>query len=177
MNNQKISTSGKRFFNISLPLLFAFVSLGLVPGSLFAQPNFSGSWAFNESKSILGDGPMMSATSMTVDQQEGLISMDLVRPSFDGGDMKTTEKYTLDGKESVNEGMMGSSVKTITSWSEDKKELRFAKTIAFDMNGEIMEMKLNDAWTLSDDGKTLTVKSSMKSDMGEMNLALVYDKK
>lgn len=177
MNNQKISTSGKRFFNISLPLLFAFVSLGLVPGSLFAQPNFSGSWAFNESKSILGDGPMMSATSMTVDQQEGLISMDLVRPSFDGGDMKTTEKYTLDGKESVNEGMMGSSVKTITSWSEDKKELRFAKTIAFDMNGETMEMKLNDAWTLSDDGKTLTVKSSMKSDMGEMNLALVYDKK
>jgi len=177
MNNQKISTSGKRFFNISLPLLFAFVSLGLVPGSLFAQPNFSGSWAFNESKSILGDGPMMSATSMTVDQQEGLISMDLVRPSFDGGDMKTTEKYTLDGKESVNEGMMGSSVKTITSWSEDKKELRFAKTIAFEMDGEKMEMKLDDVWTISDDGKTLTVKSSMKSDWGEMNTALVYDKK
>jgi len=91
--------------------------------------------------------------------------------------MKRSEKYTLDGKESVNEGMMGASVKTITSWSEDKKELRFAKTIAFDMDGQAMEMKLNDAWTLSDDGKTLTVKSSMKSDWGEMNTSLVYDKK
>ena len=177
MNNQKISTSGKRFFNISLPLLFAFVSLGLVPGSLFAQPNFSGSWAFNESKSILGDGPMMSATSMTVDQQEGLISMDLVRPSVDGGDMKTTEKYTLDGKESVNTGMMDSSIKTITTWSDDKKELKFAKTILFDMNGDTMEIKISEIWSMSEDGKTLTVKSTMSSQMGESTVTLAYDKK
>ena len=177
MNNKKQSGSGKRFFNISLPFLFAFVSLSLLSGSMFAQPNFSGSWTFNESKSTLGEGPMMSATSMTVSQQENLISVDLVQPSFEGGEIKRSEKYTLDGKESVNEGMMGSSVKTITSWSEDKKELRFAKTIAFEMDGEKMEMKLDDVWTISDDGKTLTVKSSMKSDWGEMNTALVYDKK
>ncbi len=169
--------SGKRVMNISLPVLFAVVSLSLLSGSLSAQADFSGTWAFNESKSTLGEGPMMSATSMTVNQQENLISIDLVQPSFEGGEMKRSEKYTLDGKESVNEGMMGSSVKTITSWSEDKKELRFAKTIAFEMDGEKMEMKLDDAWTLSDDGKTLTVKSSMKSDWGEMNTALVYDKK
>jgi len=169
--------SGKRVMNISLPVLFAVVSLSLLSGSLSAQADFSGTWAFNESKSTLGEGPMMSATSMTVNQQENLISIDLVQPSFEGGEMKRSEKYTLDGKESVNEGMMGSSVKTITSWSEDKKELRFAKTIAFEMDGEKMEMKLDDAWTLSDDGKTLTVKSSMQSDWGEMNTALVYDKK
>lgn len=45
------------------------------------------------------------------------------------------------------------------------------------MNGETMEMKLDDAWALSSDGKTLTVKSKMTSDMGEMSLVLVYDKK
>ena len=177
MNNKKQSGSGKRFFNISLPFLFAFVSLSLLSGSLIAQPNFSGSWTFNESKSTLGEGPMMSATSMTVSQQENLISVDLVQPSFEGGEIKRSEKYTLDGKESVNEGMMGSSVKTITSWSEDKKELRFAKTIAFEMDGQKMEMKLDDVWSISDDGKTLTVKSSMKSEWGEMNTALAYDKK
>ena len=169
--------TGNRVIKISLPVLFALVSLSLLSGSLSAQPDFSGSWALNESKSTLGDGPRMSVTSMTVNQEENLMSVDLVQPSWDGGEMKRSEKYTLDGKESVNEGMMGSSVKTITSWSEDKKELRFAKTIAFDMNGETMEMKLNDAWTLSGDGKTLTVKSTMISDMGETNLVLVYDKK
>ena len=177
MNCKVNSGSGKRFINFTLPSLFAFVSLILLSGSVIAQSNFSGSWAFNESKSTLGEGPMMSATSMTINQQANLISIDLVQPSFEGGDMKRSEKYTLDGKESVNEGMMGSSVKTITSWSEDKKELRFAKAIAFDMNGEKMEMKLDDVWSLSEDGKTLTVKSSMKSDWGEMNTTLVYDKK
>lgn len=177
MESKVNSGSGKRVLKISLPFLFAFVSLSLLSGGLFAQPDFSGSWALNESKSTLGDGPRMSVTSMTVSQQENLISIDLVQPSWEGEEMKRSEKYTLDGKESVNEGMMGSSVKTITSWSEDKKELRFAKTIAFEMDGEKMEMKLDDAWTLSDDGKTLTVKSSMKSDWGEMNTVLVYDKK
>jgi hypothetical protein len=72
---------------------------------------------------------------------------------------------------------MNSTVKTITSWSEDKKELRFAKTIQVDMNGDNMEMKSTEAWTLSDDGKTLNVKSAFSSPMGEMNIVLVYDKK
>jgi ABC-type transport system substrate-binding protein len=177
MNSKKCSRSGKRFINISLPVLFAFVSLSLLSGSLFAQPNFSGSWTLNESKSTLGEGPRMSATSMTINQQEGLISISLVRPSFDGGDEISSEKYTLDGKESVNQGMMGSSIKTITTWSDDKKELRFAKTILFDMNGDTMEMKITDVWSISDDGKTLTVKSAMTSQMGDINLVLVYDKK
>lgn len=177
MNSKKIFSSGKRFINISLPVLFAFVSLSLLPGSLFAQPNFSGSWALNESKSTLGDGPRMSATSMTINQEAGLISIDLVRPSFDGGDINISEKYTLDGKESVNQGMIDSSIKTITAWSDDKKELRFAKTILFDMNGEKMEMKSTEVWSISDDGKTLTVKSAMTSQMGDINLVLVYDKK
>ena len=177
MKSKVTFSSGKRVMNISVPLLFAVVSLSLISGSLFAQADFSGSWALNESKSTLGDGPRMSVTSMIVTQQESLISIDLVQPSWEGGEMKRSEKYTLDGKESVNQGMMDSSVKTITTWSEDKKELRFAKTITFEMNGETMEMKLDDAWALSDDGKTLTVKSKMTSDMGEMSLVLVYDKK
>ena len=177
MNNKKQSGSGKRFFNISLPFLFAFVSLSLLSGSLIAQPNFSGSWTFNESKSTLGEGPMMSATSMTVSQQENLISVDLVQPSFEGGEIKRSEKYTLDGKESVNTGMMDSSIKTITTWSDDKKELKFAKTILFDMNGDTMEIKISEIWSMSEDGKTLTVKSTMSSQMGESTVTLAYDKK
>ena len=145
--------------------------------SLFAQTNFSGSWAFNQSKSVLGEGPMMSPTSMTVTQTADIISTDAVQPSFDGSEMKMSNKYTLDGKESANTGMMNSSVKTKVTWSDDKKELRFANAIVFDMNGDKMEIKSNDAWRLSDDGKTLTVKSVSSSPMGDSNLTLVYDKK
>lgn len=177
MKSQVNFSSGKQIVKISLPSFIAFVSLTLLSGSLSAQADFSGSWALNESKSTLGDGPRMSVTSMTVNQQENLMSIDIVQPSWDGGDMKRSEKYTLDGKESVNPGMMDSSVRTITTWSEDKKELSFAKTILFDMNGDTMELKIMDLWSISEDGKSLTVKSTMTSEMGEMNLVLVYDKK
>jgi hypothetical protein len=169
---------GKRLLKSGLPVMIAVFSFNLLSGSLFGQANFTGSWGFNETKSVLGEGPMMSATTMTVAQTADLITMDLVQPSFDGsGDMKRTEKYTLDGKESANKGMMESSVKGTTSWSDDKKELKFTKITTFDMNGEKMEMKSTEAWKLSDDGKTLTLKSFFSTPMGDMNLTLVYDKK
>jgi len=178
MNIKKHFGTGRRFIESALPLMISIVSFSLLSAGLFGQANFSGSWAFNESKSALGEGPMMSASSMTVTQTADLISMDLVQPSFDGsGDMKRNEKYTLDGKESVNVGMMNSSVKAKTAWSDDKKELKFDKTTTFDMNGEKMEMKSTEAWRISDDGKTLSIKSLLSSPMGDMNMTLVYDKK
>jgi hypothetical protein len=177
MKSITTSDSGKRALNVSLPFLFALMFLIFLSGSTIAQSNFSGSWAYNESKSALGEGPMMSPTAMTINQQAGLISIDIVQPSFDGGEEKRSEKYTLDGKESANQGMMNSSVKTIVTWSDDKKELKFAKNIIFDMNGEKMEAKSTEVWSLSADGKTLTMKFSMVSQMGEINSTLVYDKK
>ena len=177
MHRKITPDSGKRFFNISFPFLYASVLLIFLSGSIIAQPNFSGSWAYNESKSTLGEGPMMSPTAMTINQQSGLISVDLVQPSFDGGEEKRSEKYTLDGKESVGQGMMNSSVKSMVTWSDDKKELKFAKNIIFDMNGEKMEAKSTEVWSLTADGKTLTLKSSMVSQMGELNSTMVYDKK
>jgi hypothetical protein len=169
---------GKGFIKSALPLMIAVLSINLFTVNLFGQANFAGSWVFSESKSVLGDGPMMSATSMTVSQTPDLITMELVQPSFDGsGDMKRTEKYTLDGKESINKGMMESSVKATTAWSDDKKGLKFSKVTTFDMNGEKMEMKSTEDWILSDDGKALTVKTFLSTPMGDMNLTLVYDKK
>jgi hypothetical protein len=45
------------------------------------------------------------------------------------------------------------------------------------MNGDTMEFRITEVWSTSDDGKTLTVKSSMSSEMGDSNQVMVYDKK
>lgn len=169
--------SGIRSHRFFLPVIAALVSFILFPVGLFAQVNFAGSWVINESKSNFGDGPRFSPSTITVAQQPDLITMELVQPSFDGGDTKLSEKYTIDGKESVNQGMMNSVAKTITAWSDDRKGLKFDKTITFDMNGDKMEMKSVEIWKLSDDGKTLTINQSFSSQMGEMNITSVYDKK
>jgi hypothetical protein len=119
----------------------------------------------------------MEAKTLAVTQQGNEIQIKRTSTGFDGNEMIQNEKYTLDGKESVNNGMMDSKVKSILTWSTDKKELTFAKVIIFTMNGETQEMKSTEKWSMSPDLKTLTLKSSMISPMGEMNTTLAYDKK
>lgn len=157
----------------------ALAILLFLPSVLFGQTNFTGTWVFNESKSILGDaqGPRMEAKSLVVAQQNNEIQLKRTQSGFDGNELILNEKYTLDGKESVNTGMMDSKVKSTLSWSADKKELTFNKVISFNMNGETQEMKSTENWSLSPDSKVLTIKSSMNSPMGDMNTTLVYDKK
>jgi hypothetical protein len=103
--------------------------------------------------------------------------MKKTQAGFDGTDMVQDEKYTLDGKESINVGMMDSKVKSTLTWSTDKKELTFNKVISFNMDGQNMEMKSTEIWSLSSDSKTLTLKTSMNTPMGDMNTTLAYDKK
>jgi hypothetical protein len=154
------------------------VFLLFLPAAVFGQINFTGTWAFNESKSVLGyaQGPGMEAKTLVVIQGTD-IQVKRTSTGFDGNEMVQNEKYTLDGKESVNAGMMDSKVKSTLTWSADKKELTFAKVISFTMNGEAQEMKSTERWSLSPDSKTLTIKSLMNTPMGEMNTTLAYEKK
>jgi hypothetical protein len=179
MNNKKILSFKAE--SKSLPLLATafIIMLFNIPTGLFAQTNFSGTWGFNESRSNLGDGggPRMAATTLAVTQQGNGFSVERTQQSFDGGEMKTSEKYTLDGKESTNAGMMNSSRKSTINWSADKKSLTFAHTISFDRDGEKMEFKSSEVWKMADNNKTLTIESVFSSPNGDRKTTLVYDKK
>jgi len=151
----------------------------LITVSMNAQTNFSGTWKFNESKSKLGDegGPRMAATSLVVIHDGNSFSVERTQPTPDGSEMKSSEKYTLDGKENINPGMMDSKVKSLVTWAKDRKGLNFDKTISMERDGDKMEFKSTESWTLSSDGKTLSIDSTFSSPMGEMKTTLVYDKK
>jgi len=161
---------------IALTVMFA---LFLLPAKLNAQgskPNFSGTWTLNESKSNLGEGRgFRSASQMTVTQEGNNLSAARVRTNRDGEATTTTEKYTLDGKESVNTAGFGPS-KTIVTWSADGKALNFAITRTFDRNGETIEMKSTEVWTLTD-AKTLSLLSTSVFQDTERKTTSVYDKK
>jgi hypothetical protein len=157
----------------------------LVPSVLNAQSgksNFSGTWAMNADKSSSGNGgfgggqggPRMGG-DMTVTQEANLLTVDRTRPGRDGAPTKTTMKYTLDGKESVNPSQRGDS-KSVATWSPDGKNLTIATTRSFDMNGETMTMKSTEEWSLTDP-KTLSVKSTSTTPNGDMTSTMVYDKK
>jgi len=119
----------------------------------------------------------MAATALIVVQQGNTLSIERTQPSFDGNEMKTNEKYTLDGKESTNQGMMESVTKSVVTWTKDQKALSFVKNTSMERDGQKMEFKATEAWSISADGNTLTIESVFNSPMGEMKTTLVYNKK
>ncbi len=167
---------------LTLAVLMAFLILEQNSFAQGSKANFSGTWAFNESKSSLGEGGgggfRRGASQMTVTQEGMNLTIARVRTNRDGEQTTTTDKYTMDGKEIVSESSSGRGgpTKTSVSWSADGKTINFAVTRTFEREGQTMEMKSSEAWTLTD-ARTLSIVSTFNTPNGEMKTTLVYDKK
>lgn len=137
------------------------------------KANFSGTWAFNETKSKLPEGGFrMSADKLVVTQDAATLSVE--QTSQRG---TTTMKYTLDGKESVNATGFGTTNRTSTAvWSADGKTLTISSVMVFDRNGTKTEFKSVDVWTLTPEN-ALSIETSSTSTMGDTKSTALYDKK
>lgn len=149
----------------------------LASAGLFAQSNFSGTWAFNESKSDFGDSQFrFAATTMVVTQAGNVLTVESTMPGRDGGEMKTTSKYNLDGTVSENP-MCNTTRKSTVAWSADKASMTIASTMTFERDGESREMKSTETWKLTEGGKVLMLESVRPGRDGEMKITVAYDKK
>lgn len=168
----------KKLNTSNLRNLYGVVIFCLATSGLFAQANYAGTWVFNESKSNFGDSQFrFAATSMVVTQDANTLSVESTMPDRDGGEMKTSAKYTLDGKVSENP-MFNSTRKSTVTWSADKTSLIIASTMTFDMNGETREIKSTDTWKLAEGGKVLLIESVRLNREGvEVKTTAAYDKK
>ena len=157
---------------------FITAALIISAAGLFAQTNFSGTWALNESKSNFGHSQFrFAATTIVATQDAAALSVQNTQPGFDGGEMKTNAKYNLDGSVSSNTGFMDNVSKSTVAWSADKTALSITTTMNFEMNGESREFKSTQTWKLSEGGKVLSVESVMPGPDGERKTTAVYDKK
>ena len=158
------------FFLLGALLSFGFNSFG-------QKASFAGKWTFNEGKSQLGEGRFRApASKMAVVQSETDLNIEKTAKNRDGEDATTTEKYSLSGKVSENTGMMNSIKKSTVAWSADNKTLTINSTTAFERDGNTMEIKAVEVFSVSADGNTLTIDSTSSSQMGERKQTLVYDK-
>jgi hypothetical protein len=155
------------------------VTLFLLPLTINGQgskTNFSGTWAFNEAKSNLGEGATFrGASKLTITQTGNDLSVARDRTNQNGELVTTTDKYTLDGKECVNTSGRGPS-KSIVTWSADGKSLNFAVTRTFDREGQTTEVKSSEVWSLTD-ASTLSLQNTMNFQGEERKTTYVYDKK
>jgi len=155
--------------NLSGLFVLLFTSAGLL-----AQPNFSGTWSLNESKSNFGNSEFrFAAVTMVISQAGNTLSVESTQPGFDGGEMKQSAKYDLNGQPTDNPGFMDMVRKSVVTWSADKSSMIVTTSMNFDGN----EFKTTETWKLSDAGKVITINQVMPGPDGDMNISLVYDKK
>jgi len=162
----------------NLKFFISAVVFLLTSAGLFAQANFAGTWGFNESKSNFGGGQFrFAATTMVVTQDAKLLSVESTMPGRDGGEMKTSAKYNLDGSVSENQGFMNNVSKSTVTWSPDKTALTIVTKMTFDMNGETRDMTSTAVWKLAEGGKVLMIENTRPGPDGEMKTTVAYDKK
>ncbi|GEO10183.1 hypothetical protein [Segetibacter aerophilus] len=137
--------------------------------------NFSGDWTLNTTKSELGEMAGRVPTKLKVTQSADAITTERTS-SFNGEERKTTEKITLDGKESENVVFGTSKKKSIAKWADNGQTLNLNSNIAFERDGQTMEIKGTENWKLSDGGKTLSIESTSVSTRGSFAAKAVYEK-
>lgn len=132
--------------------------------------DFSGKWKLNSSKSKLNADFSFAPNEIVIQQKGNDLSVER-HSSFQGNDFTINDKFTLDGKECINEGWQGSKKKSTAVWSDDKKELTIASKIPMQDGGE---MTVTEIYKM--DGGNLVIESAASSSFGDLNETMAYDK-
>lgn len=144
--------------------------LALPIASVFAQqkPDFTGTWKLNVAKSDFGllGGP----TSRTdgIIHQGASLSISTIADDVQGKQQYKIN-YTTDGKEAINK-LGPYEVKSILKWSG--RNLVISSRFIYNN----VNITSEATWTLSPDGKTLTIKTDFKGALGNHSQRLVLEK-
>ena len=179
-------------------IFFFTVIICLLSVAAFAQKSdFSGRWTLEVSRSKPDERARIESMTMTVTQTDKELKVETAtkrapRPEgapggtggagfgrgggFGGSDAATT--YSLDGKETNVEQDSGMGKVPVTLNAKlDGGKLNLSSSRKFSgPNGEI-SASTKEAWTLSADGKTLTVQRDVESPRGTNSSTLVFVKK
>jgi hypothetical protein len=166
-----------RLMVVSTILVMVFFFTNSTTFAQTGSVNFSGTWAFNETKSTPSQGGFRFAPSLMVITQEGVnLNADRTSKGQNGEDVKSNSKFTLDGKECSNLFFGTNTRKSVVTWSSDGKTLNFAHSSSFERDGQTQEFKSTESWKINDD-KTLTVETVMNFQGEERKTTNIYDKK
>jgi hypothetical protein len=133
---------------IVFPLI---VACGLMQGE--TKPNFNGVWKMDPARSDFPAGPTPESRLDRIGV-DGVNMKDTITQKLRHSDETTYDMlYTLDGKECTNH-VNGREVKATVHW--EGNDLVIDSTVF-----AIRNTKIEDRWSLSADGKTITLKRHM----------------
>jgi hypothetical protein len=155
-----------------------------------AAPNLTGTWVLDRSQSEFHqpdaadgkgrhggaggqrDGGRRGDAKLTVAQDGNTLKVTRSM-ARDGKERTFTETYTLDGTERTTKGHRGSVV-TKAQYDGDRLLVNSSHTMTT-KEGE-RQMSRASVWTVSPDGQTLTIETTMQTPRGERQMKTVYQK-
>jgi hypothetical protein len=164
----------------------ALLLLGLGVAAAQAEPQFSGSWVLDRSQSQFptheGRGQKAPDTqaqphqppqvTLTVAQQGNTLK---VTRSFAKGTRQhsMTDTIVADGSDQVHQGYRGNVV-TRSTFEGDRLVVTHTRTKKTDQGEQTMSRQ--SIWTLSPDGRLLTIDTTMHSPRGDRAMKTVYQR-
>lgn len=133
------------------------------------KPDFSGSWKLNAARSDFGPMPPPDKWDMVVEHKDPNLKIKTTMANAQMGERNDEAEYVTDGRETP--------VKETTAkvtWEGALIVFKTSRTV--NMQGEKVEIKSEEKWSLSEDGKTLTVDAKLSAPMGEFEMKRVLDK-
>lgn len=157
-------------FNFLRSAMVLLIALFLTPAVMAQTTDFSGTWKLNKGKSKLNEQFSMAPQSLVMVQEAALLSVER-HAEFQGEAFVTKDKFTLDGKECVNEGLQGTKKKSTAVWADDKKSLTIKTTIPMEGGGDF---SLKEVYSLTED--CLVLETTATSDWGTNTETFVFNK-
>jgi len=164
-------------------LALCLMSLTVAVVSAEGKVDFSGTWILDKSKSDVSqfiavgeDTEKAQNASMTmVVEQEGA-SLRVTRIlKIQSDERKEIHTYKIDGNETTNTGFRGETVVARAFWEGYK--LVVVSTRTKRVLTKDISVESRSVWSLSPDGKTLTIAAQVNSPRGEQRLRAVFDKR
>jgi hypothetical protein len=146
--------------------VIALFAMTLLAAQARAATNFSGEWKLNLAKSDYGPIQQFAPEFMvrTIKHDEPALHISTHQKGAQG-EVTTELNYTTDGKPAENKSSKGSA-----KWDGDKLVVDAVR----DAQGT--EIKTHDVWSLSADGKVMTVNSHLATPNGDFDIIFVFDK-
>lgn len=135
-----------------------------------SHPDLSGTWNLDIPKSNFGQGQPPASEVETISESGDSVKIVDAQKGGMMGDMNTTEALTTDGQPSTWSGMGNAKVTGTAHWDGGNLVVD-AKS---DFQGS--PVTINETYSLSPDGKTLTHVLHAKTSMGNFDSTSVYDK-
>ena len=145
-----------------------FAAAIVLAASALGAPNLTGDWKLNLQKSQYGPIPAPVEVTRKIKLDGVNLSMHTEQKTAQR-DSSSDLKYTTDGKECVNKVTNGDA-KGAAHWDGDTLIIESSQ-----MNGP-QELKSREVWSLSGDGKTLTIQTHLTLPQGGVDVKQVFDR-